>query len=364
MSRRREAITSPSAEALHRATVAAGFVRGVVSGLAARRVRAASVLVEAGIEPACLDDARVRIPIADYARLYNTVAARLGDEGFGLFSTPLAPGTFEFLCRAVVSGATLGEALERTARFLGIVLPDLAVEVRREGPHAVLEIRERRRLQRRRDDPRRVFAFEWLLRLVHGLGCWLAARAIPLDEVAFPYAAPPHAADYARVYTEHASFGAACLAARLDAQLLALPVRRSDADLDAFLVGAPGRISMLYRPDREVAGAVRRRLESALEAGEGFAAVARELHVSPRTLHRRLAAEGTGYRQLQEAVRRERAMHLLGKTRQSVAEVAAALGYSEPSAFFRAFVGWTGVAPSVYRKRNVLPHDGRAGKGR
>ena len=342
----------PSGEALHRATVAAGFVRGMVSALAARRIGAAGVLAEAGVDPSCLSDASVRIPIEAYARLYNTVAARLGDEGFGLFSRPLAPGTFEFLCRGVISSASLGEALERATRFLAIVLPDLALSVRRDGDAAFIEILERCRLQRRIDDPRRVFAFEWLLRLVHGLACWLAARTITLDAVAFPFRAPPHSAEYARVYTEEPSFRAPHLRARFEAHLLELPVRRSEEDLAAFLEGAPGRISMLYRPDREIARAVRQLLAESPSEGADYPSVARHLHLSPRTLHRRLAQEGTSYRALRDAVRREQALQLLEKTTQSIAEIAAALGYSEPSAFFRAFVGWTGMAPTVYRNRN------------
>lgn len=344
----------PSAEALHRATVAAGFVRGMVSGLAARRIAAAAVLRQAGVAPGCLADPRARIPIADYARLYNTVAARLRDEGFNLFSTRLEPGTFEFLCRGVISGATLGEALARASRFLAIVLPDLEVAVTREGDHAFIEIRERRRLRRRADDARRVFAFEWLLRLVHGLSCWLADRALALEAVSFPYPPPPHAAEYARVYTQHASFGSRRLRARLDARVLALPVRRSEAELAAFLEGAPGRISMLYRPDREMARTVRDALAARLGDPDDLAAIARRLHVSPRTLHRRLAQEGTSYRALRDAARRERALQLLEQTTESIGSVAAAVGYSEPSAFFRAFVGWTGLAPSLYRKRNRI----------
>jgi AraC-like DNA-binding protein len=326
----------------------------MVSGLAPRRIAAAALLREAGVDPRCLDDPGARIPIGDYARLYNTVVARLGDEGFGLFSRPIPPGAFEFLCRGVISSPSLGAALERTARFLALVLPDLSVSLRREEKRAFIEIHEVRRLQRRGDDPRRVFAFEWLLRLVHGLSCWLAGRALDLEEVAFPYRPPPHAGEYARVYSEHPSFGAVRLSARLDARLLGLPVRRSEDELAAFLEGAPGRIAMLYRPDRALAREVRRALASNLAEAADFGALARRLHVSPRTLHRRLADEGASYRALRDAVRRERAFQLLGKTDHSIAVVAASLGYSEPSAFFRAFVGWTGVAPSAYRKRNTF----------
>ena len=339
---------------LHRATVASAFVNGMLSGLPRRGAAAARLLHEAGLGPEIRTGAQ-RAPIAAYAALYNGVVRELGDEGFGLFSQPLRAGTFEFLCRSVIGARTLGEALERAARFLDVVLPDLAVSIASDGALARIVVIERRRLRPRAADPARVFAFEWLLRLLHGLACWLAARALTLDHVRFPYPRPAHAADYALVYTEHSTFGARALEASLAAALLELPVRRGESDLTAFLEGSPGKISMLYRRDRDVARAVREALSATLADAPDFAAVARRLQMSPRTLHRRLADEGTSYRAVRETLRREHALQRIEKTEQSVADIAAALGYSEPSAFFRAFVGWTGLAPSVYRKRNKTP---------
>src|SRR5690606_1858812 len=138
----------------------------------------------------------------------------------------------------------LGEALDRARRFLAIAMPSLRLGVARDGRDAVLFIEEQGRPWRRANDPRRVFAHEWLLRLVHALACWLVARPLPLQSVAFPYRAPAHAADYALVYTEHATFGAARLEARFDASFVDLPVRREHGDLAAFLEGAPGKISL------------------------------------------------------------------------------------------------------------------------
>lgn len=343
-----------SAEADNRATVAAGFVTGMLSGLRARGVDPSPLLAAAGLTKEHLD-ARRRTPIAAYAALYNQAVGHLKDEGFGLFAAPVAPGAFEFLCRAVIGSATLGEALDRAARFLALVLPDLPVRVRVDGATARIEIMERKRLRPRASDLRRVFAFEWLLRLLHGLACWLAGRGLTLDAVSFPYPPPAHAAEYARVYTERSSFGAPTLVAELDARLLALPVRRGEADLATFLDGAPGKIAMLYRRDREVARAVREMLGQSLEAAPGFDAVAHALHLSPRSLHRRLAEEGTSFRAIREALRRERALERLEESRASVADIAGELGYSEPSAFFRAFRSWTGRSPSAHRKAAAAP---------
>ncbi len=343
-----------------RATVAAGFVTGMLSGLRARRVDPLPLLRAASIPASVLAERRVRVPIASYVALYNAVVRELGDEGFALFREPLRPGTFEFLCRSVAGSATLGEALDRAARFLGLVLPDLGVRVARSGGSGWLEIAERRRLHARLADPRRVFAFEWLLRLLHALACWLVGRGIALDTVRFPFPRPPHAGDYALVYAERCAFldesaGAAApsppLAASFDAALLDLPVVREPSEVEAFLEGAPGRISMLYRRDRGLARAVRELLGRDLAEAPDLAAAARTLGLSPRTLHRRLRDEGSGFRAIKDELRRERALARLEKTRESIAGIAAELGYSEPSAFFRAFQGWRGEAPSAHRRR-------------
>ncbi len=334
-----------------RATVAVGFVTGLLSGLARRGLDASAPLRAAGIDPAVLADPAARVPLASYAALYGEVIRAHGDEAFGLFAAPLRPGTFEFLCRGTVGAARLGEALDRAGRFLALVLPELRVSVERNGPTARLVIAEVKPLARRPADPCRVFAFEWLLRLLHALACWLAGRALPLDAVRFPYSRPAHAADYGLIYTEHSTFGGRALEATLDASLLDLPVRRDESDLAAFLEGAPGKITMLYRRDRELAGNLRAILAEALPRAVGLEEAARGLHLSPRTLHRRLQDEGTSFRAIKDALRRDLATARLAKPGESVARVAAELGYSEPSAFFRAFQGWTGEAPSAWRRR-------------
>src|SRR5262249_12458592 len=163
---------------------------------------------------------------------------------------------------------------------------------------------ETRRSRHGANDPVRVFAFEWLLRLIHGLASWFAGRSLTLLEVQFPYAPPPHAADYALIYTAHARFHARTLVATFDAQSLALPVRRDATDLAAFLEGGPGKIAMLYRRDRELARAVREFLGRSLASSPGLDEAARALGLSARTLHRRLHDEGTSFRAIKDALRR------------------------------------------------------------
>jgi AraC-like DNA-binding protein len=79
--------------------------------------------------------------------------------------------------------------------------------------------------------------------------------------------------------------------------------------------------------------------------------VARDLGTSRRTLQRRLAAAGASYQDLLDETRREAAERYLAESSLSIAELGYLLGYSEPSAFHRAFKRWFGRSPQAFRER-------------
>ena len=91
---------------------------------------------------------------------------------------------------------------------------------------------------------------------------------------------------------------------------------------------------------------IRRQLLDMPELGE----VADSLDIHPQTLRRRLSTEGSTFKEIKNQVRRDTALHFLGKQGLSIEEIAHRAGFSESSAFIRAFKGWTGVTPYTYRK--------------
>jgi len=105
-----------------------------------------------------------------------------------------------------------------------------------------------------------------------------------------------------------------------------------------------------FSSDPAFTALVRQRLAASMEGGVlGMAEVARSLGTSPRSLHRRLADEGTSFNDLLDEVRRQFAEQYLARPRPKIAEVAYLVGFNDPSAFFKAFRRWTGVTPSEYR---------------
>lgn len=78
--------------------------------------------------------------------------------------------------------------------------------------------------------------------------------------------------------------------------------------------------------------------------------VAEMLHLSVRSLQRKLAEKDTGFAQLLEDTRRELARQYVSNTRLSVGEITYLLGFSDPANFTRAFRRWTGQSPSAFRQ--------------
>jgi AraC-like DNA-binding protein len=93
-----------------------------------------------------------------------------------------------------------------------------------------------------------------------------------------------------------------------------------------------------------------------LPSGEASAEeAARQLHMSPRTLQRKLADADTTYQQLVDDTRRDLALRYIEDPARSLTDITFALGFSQPSAFTRAFRRWTGVSPSEYRSGQRAP---------
>ena len=87
-----------------------------------------------------------------------------------------------------------------------------------------------------------------------------------------------------------------------------------------------------------------------LSSGEGTEEdTAKQLHMSARTLQRKLAEAKTTYLQLVDDTRKDLALRYIEDAARSVADIAFTLGFSQQSAFTRAFRRWTGRAPSEMR---------------
>ncbi len=277
--------------------------------------------------------------------LYETCARLSGDDHFGLhLGASGGHGLLGDLSYAVRHAPTVGAALRNLVRFVGVVSPGIGVALVVDGGEVRLtyDVPDPAVWPRRQDVEASAASVVRLLRAMLGEG-W-APRAVH-----FEHAAPADRAPYAKVLGGAVRFAQPGNAIVLDAAALDTPVGEADPHLlqiverhlSAALAEAP------RTPDADpLVQSVREEVERALPSGDlGIDAVARRLCVSPRTLQRRLGERGVGFRELVDEVRRGLALRHLRGGDGALTELAFRLGYSELSAFDRAFRRWTGTSP-------------------
>lgn len=335
--------------------VSASLGAMIVAAAAARGVPADALAAAAGFDRASAADGDARIPLAVETALWDEAARRTGDDAFGAHAAQgIRPGMFDVLDYAVRTAPTLRAALERLARYNRLVhdaaaftLHDRADVVRIEhGLHAAGAVQSRH-------------AAEFTMTSLLVIGGQLLGQPLPARAVELRHPAPAAAtvARLAEVFGVTPRFAAAVNALELERAWLERPSVTADASLSRIIERhAEALLAARPEPAASHGQRVRRALSAALGTGEGerdasLPAIAARLGTSERSLQRHLADEGLSFDALLEELRRELALRYLADRSLAIAEVAYLLGYSEPSAFHRAFKRWTGTTPSEARRR-------------
>jgi AraC-like DNA-binding protein len=195
-----------------------------------------------------------------------------------------------------------------------------------------------------------MFAYATWFILVYGLLCWLVGRRIPLLEARFRCAAPPAAHEYRLMFCDQMSFDQPESYVDLAPVFVDLPVIQTTRSVKPFLRDAPGSFIVKYRNAGSLAARVRKTLRALPMAGwPGADQMAARLHVAEATMRRRLKQEGHTYQSIKDDLRRDIAIGELQSGERTIADIASAVGFAEPSAFHRAFRKWTGMRPGDYR---------------
>jgi AraC-like DNA-binding protein len=332
---------------MDKGSVAMCFVRSALSGAEDAGVNTRQLLQESGIDPDQLGDNTLRVTPLAYSRMLKLIAQVLDDEMFGLDRRRMKVGSFAMVCHAAVHTPTLGKALAVICRFFGLLLDDVWLTVSQRQSLAMLRLSPTRP-----EGPRHVFLYEALLTFIHGLACWLVRRRIPLLRADFCYPSPPYVNEYTLLYSSRLRFDRPAVEVLFDAEMLALPILQDRHSVKDFLARAPENMLVKYKNLNSLASRIRRHLRRLpVTDWPDLPSVADSLGLPPSTLRRHLNRDGVSFQGLKDSLRRDLAIEWLTAGRLPVAEVAAELGYAEPSAFHRAFRKWTGVTPGAYRRR-------------
>ena len=332
---------------IERRMISTCFVDEALDCLRQRDVPTEPVLAVAGLPPL------VQEPVSAerYGALWLAIAAAIDDEFFGLGGRPMRLGSFTLLCRCILHADTLEQALHRALRFLRVVLDDPRGELVVKDGLAQIVLTDA-------GEARSAFAYRTFWIVLHGITCWLVGRRIPLRLVDFRCKEPGHSADYRLFFGAPVRFEQPVSRLAFDATYLKLPAIRTERALKKFLRSAPANILVRYRYDAGLATNIRKRLRQDLPtAWPNFEELARQMRMPASTLRHRLHQEGETYQAIKDEIRRGLAIDWLLHSGRSISDIAIDLGFTEPSAFHRAFRKWTLKSPGAFRREGSSMHD-------
>lgn len=268
-----------------------------------------------------------------------------GDPCFGLkIAEQLQPANLNGLGFAWLASDSLVDALERLARFSKLINSVIRDRLERTEQTIELVLCDLDKLPAYPDMiiDTNLAAFLKMCRITAGSDF----NPVRVDLVRSP---PVCAKEFELVFRAPIKFNAADN--RLCFDRASLEASLPSANPELARINDQAVMDYLARFDRDnVSLQVRTRIIEHLPAGTPRqTSIARELHISLRSMQRKLKNEGTSFKELIDSTRRELAIHYIRETQRPLGEVSYLLGFSEPSNFTRAFKRWTTVAPQEFR---------------
>ena len=313
-----------------------------------RGVDDATCLAGSGLTPQQLADPATEVRAAQELTIIRNVIGRLGDQpGLGIETG--AQYTFAdtgILGYALLSSPTVRDAIDVACRYAALTTTYLNVAAPEvTNNEAVIAFDDAqvppdvRRFLLERD-------FAIFLRLLPSLmGGIEVPTTLRLEVAGLQLPASLVEMENLTVVVENTARNALVI----PVDLVTAPMPAADPQTAAICIRQCEELLNRRRTRRGISASIRMRMIQDSTQIPSMATVARELCITERTLHRRLAAEGTSYRALLDEVRATLAAELLNSG-LGVEETARRLGYSETAAFTRAHTRWNGCPPSV-RKR-------------
>lgn len=302
-------------------------------------------------DPALLSNPDNRIPFSQLVAFYEHGARLTGDDAFGLhIGERVKPELFDVLGYVVINSPTFGEAIDRLIRYHSIWSDGAFYRLEISGPRAHLTYEYIDELidERRHDS-------EMTLSILVSF----ARRGTGVDwtphEVSFQHSKPPNIIEHQRIFRSQVHFDRPINELIFDSSLLALKMMKADPGL-CLILDRHAQELLSRRPHADsLINQVRQLLGEALNVGDDprIETISRKLGISVRTLQRKLKEEDTSHQELLDETRSVLSKRFLQESKIAICEVAYLLGFSEPSAFHRAFRRWTGVTPKEFRKGQV-----------
>jgi len=273
----------------------------------------------------------------------------MNDELYGQLYKPTRLGNFSFMALSIVHAKTLREVLKRIVDFYNLFENSFSYHFEEKGNLAEFSLKHLPG-QSIADD----YAINSVLTIIHRFCCWLINERILLNQVKLDFSPPCYRDEYRYIfYGAPVLFNQEQISISFASGYLDYLIVQNEASVNNYLRRAPLDIYLPIDAAGRLTISVRQQIKQAFsQDGQllTLSKLAENLALHPQTLRRRLKSEGTSFEVLKAQVRRDIAIHYLSQAETRIEAVSEQCGYSEPSAFIRAFKQWTGFTPLQFRK--------------
>ncbi|MDR3415505.1 MAG: AraC family transcriptional regulator [Nevskia sp.] len=328
------------------ATMRCASLEGLAALLDRRGAGLAQVCARVGVDPRMLSRPEARLPVRQFVELLEEAARASGDDAIGMhLGQCQGPASFGPLADAALHAPDVAAAIANVSRYFFVHQEGADLELRIEGRNAMIaySIRDAEILDYRQDAELALVKMMTFARTITGQRGWTPAA------VYFEHPEPRDSGEHRRIFGAPVYFSQACNALVAPREVLAMRV--GGADLRRLAQLQTLAETRLPQPPASVLAGVRQHILRGLRAGSvSIEAVAAAMDLSERTLQRRLGECGVTFNELVERMRFELSRRYLRQDHLSLTEIGYLLGYSELSAFSRAFRRWSGVSPIEFRR--------------
>lgn len=309
---------------------------------------AAATLKRAGVDPGAFSRPDGMISYHTIGRLLVECVTATGCAHFGLLVGQHASlATLGLVGRLAGTASNVRGALQTIIRYLPIFDRVCAVSLHLEGDSAVLSSGIAAPGMAGIDQ-----SYDLIIAVAFNTLRDLCGGCCAPGLVTLPHRAPPDARPFRKFFQAELRFDAPDASLRFDSIWLDRPLSGGNAAERLGLLGRAEAIRNML--DMTTAEQVSRHIRASLPARWPSAdEVAEQLRMSTSTLRRHLAREGCTYRMILDELRMETARQYLEESYQDCGDIALLLGYSEASAFTRAFRRWFAVPPTEWRERDA-----------
>lgn len=335
-----------------RSTSLSSWVAAVKRAVEAKGLNAEAMMREAGLDLSLLADPQARYPVGQALNFWRLARQQSQDPLLGLHvARYVTASTFHALGYAQLASSNLAELFERSARYFRVVSDAGVVSFTRKNGFGYLTLQGDPVLLERLQGAEREVVWCALdchiLTILRACGL-LLSKQFKLTELRLQRAMPADRDAYELAMRHVPIYGCDDNTLVIADEVLMLPLPTANAALARINEDAAARYLADLEGDafqRQLKQLIQDRLPDGDPSQED---IAQRLSMTTRSLQRRLADDGTTYREILNDLRHKLALEYLSQGIYSISEVAYLLGFAELSAFTRAFKRWTGVSPSAW----------------